>query len=74
MGGPLEGFGQAGANDGQVAVFFDHHNGLIPPDFSGWIRRYFRDGWISQNLSTRSLYRWSPIQSTPYMPQSLSLE
>ena len=35
MGGPLEGFGQAGANDGQVAVFFDHHNGLILPDFSG---------------------------------------
>ena len=34
MTGPLDGYGQAGANDGQVAVYFHHHNGLIPPDFS----------------------------------------
>ena len=33
MAGPLDGSGQAGANDGQVAVYFHHHNGLIPPDF-----------------------------------------
>ena len=76
MGGPLEGFGQAGANDGQVAVFFDHHNGLILPDFSGG-----SDG-ISEMDGFHQIYLLGVFivgapsnvnQSIPYMPRRLSL-
>ena len=60
MAGALDGYGGAGANDGQVAVFFHHHNGLILPDFSD------RSDGISQmdfsKLIRWVLYCWISIQ------------
>ena len=75
MAGPLDGSGQAGANDGQVAVYFHHHNGLIPPDFpdgsdsisemDGFHKIYLFGFFIVQAPSNVN-------QSIPYMPQRLS--
>ena len=60
MAGALDGYGGAGANDGQVAVFFHHHNGLILPDFSD------RSDGISEmdfsKLIRWVLYCWISIQ------------
>ena len=67
MAGPLDGYGQAGANDDQAAVYFLHQNGLIPPDFpdgSDSISRMDQTifpRWISQNLSDSLLLEIHPM-------------
>ena len=56
MARPLDADGQGGANDGSVAVYFRHHNGLIPPDFpKGSDRKYFLDGFHKIYLVSSSL-------------------
>ena len=51
MARPLDADGQGGANDGSVAVYFRHHNGLISPDFP----KYFLDGFHKIYLVSSSL-------------------
>ena len=75
MVGPLDGSGQAGANDGEVAVYFHHHNGLIPKDFpdgsggisemDGFHKIYLFGFFIVGSLSNVN-------QSIPYMPRRFS--
>ena len=82
MAWPLDGYGQAGANDDQAAVYFLHQNGLIPPDFSDVsdsiskmdFTKYFLDGFHKIYLFGFFIVGdpSNVNQSTPNMPPRLS--
>ena len=73
MARPLDADGQGGANDGSVAVYFCHHNGLIPPDFpKGSDRKYFLYGFHKIYLVSRFFIVGSASDVNQFTPKDTS--